>query len=303
MFFAFFYSYSLDFSSPFPYIVGIMSELLRGSILAKNIEEKVAKRVQQLNKPLGLAVILIGDDAASHLYVSLKEASAKRAGIYVEKNILPADTSQEAVLELITSLNERTDIHGILVQLPLPDHLDEDEIIRTIDTKKDVDGFKRENLELLEQGEPALAPPVGLAVMRLISSTLQPLRNKNAVIVSNNPIFSEPIISLMKEQSIEAIYLSPDHESLRNSLKAADIIVVAIGRPWFITKDMVSEHAILIDVGTNRTESGLRGDISPNAKKKAAFATPVPGGVGPLTVSYLLLNVLKAHELQSLTNK
>jgi methylenetetrahydrofolate dehydrogenase (NADP+)/methenyltetrahydrofolate cyclohydrolase len=276
-----------------------MSELLRGSILAQNIEQKVAKRVEKLGKPLGLAVVLVGDDAPSHLYVSLKEAAAKRAGIYVEKNVFASDATQKEIISTIAELNAREDIHGILVQLPLPDHIDEDAVIKAINVKKDVDGFRRENLDLLMNGEPSLAPPVALAVMRLISSTLQPLRNKNAVIVSNNPIFSEPIIALMKEQGIEATYLSPDSDSLQNNLKAADIIVVAIGRSQFITEDMVSEHAILIDVGTNRTEKGLRGDISRAAKKKAAFATPVPGGVGPLTVSYLLLNVLKAHELQS----
>jgi methylenetetrahydrofolate dehydrogenase (NADP+)/methenyltetrahydrofolate cyclohydrolase len=275
-----------------------MSEWLKGHILAKNIQEKVAARVAQIGQPLGLGVILVGADPASTLYVSLKEKSAKEAGIYVEKHHLPETTKQKEVLELIASLNNRTDIHGILVQFPLPKHLDESEIIAAIDVNKDVDGFKQENLEKLQNGEPSLAPPVALAILKLIGSSLQPLRNKTAIIISNSEIFSKPIIALMKEQGLTGTYLAPSTPALANMTKVADILVVAVGKINFIKTSMVSPHAILIDVGTNRTKKGLRGDITNIAKEKAAFATPVPGGVGPLTVAYLLLNVLKAYELQ-----
>jgi methylenetetrahydrofolate dehydrogenase (NADP+)/methenyltetrahydrofolate cyclohydrolase len=231
------------------------------------------------------------------------EKSAKEAGIYVEKHHLPETTKQKEVLELIASLNNRTDIHGILVQFPLPKHLDESEIIAAIDVNKDVDGFKQENLEKLQNGEPSLAPPVALAILKLIGSSLQPLRNKNAIIISNSEIFSKPVIALMKEQGLQGTYLSPNTPALANMTQAADILVVAVGKINFIKTSMVSPHAILIDVGTNRTKKGLRGDITNIAKEKAAFATPVPGGVGPLTVAYLLLNVLKAFELQKIDSK
>lgn len=282
-----------------PYTPHIMSELLRGHILAKNIQEKVASRVAQIGKPLGLAVILVGEDPASHLYVSLKEKSAKEAGIYVEPHRLANTIAEQELLDLIHSLNERNDIHGILVQFPLPKHINETAIIEAIDINKDVDGFRRENLEKLERGEPSLVPPVALAVLKLIGSTLQPLRNKNAIIISNSEIFSKPILALMKEQGIQGQYVNPASPSLSNITQAADILVVAVGKTNFIREQMISSNAILIDVGTNRGKKGVRGDITKAAKEKAAFATPVPGGVGPLTVAYLLLNVLKAYELQS----
>lgn len=280
-----------------------MSEWLRGHILAKNIQEKVASRVAQIGQPLGLGVILVGEDPASTLYVSLKEKSAKEAGIYVEKHHFPDTAQQSEILDLITSLNTRHDIHGILVQFPLPKHLDEAAIINAIDVNKDVDGFKQENLEKLQNGKPSLAPPVALAILKLIGSSLQPLRNKNAVIISNSEIFSKPVIALMKEQGLNGTYIAPSTPTLANLTQAADILVVAVGKVNFIKTSMVSPHAILIDVGTNRTKRGLRGDITNIAKEKAAFATPVPGGVGPLTVAYLLLNVLKAYELQKVESK
>ncbi len=275
-----------------------MNEWLRGRILAKNIEEKVRARIEKLDQPLGLGVILAGDDKASHLYVSLKESAAKRAGIFVEKAEFDAKAKTEDIRSKVKEFNNRADIHGILVQLPLPDGIDENIIIDTIDPLKDVDGFKEENLDKLDRSEASLVPPVALAIMRLIQASRQPLRGKHAVIISNNEIFSRPISKLLEESNITAQYLSPESSALASKTRAADILIVAVGRLGFIKEDMVKEGSILIDVGTNRTGNKVRGDILTQAKQKAAFASPVPGGIGPLTVSYLLLNVLKAFELQ-----
>ena len=231
-----------------------MSEVIKGRVLAKNIQEKVASRVAKLHSPLGLAVILIGDNAASSLYVSLKETAAKEAGIYVEKHILEDSVSQKSVITLIQSLNARKDIHGILVQLPLPSQLHETEIITSIHPHKDVDGFHAQNTARLLEGTPSIVPPIALAIMKLIDATRQPLRNKNAVIISNSEIFATPMIALLKERGVTGQYLSPKSQTLSNAVQAADIAIVAVGKTGFIKATMVSPHAILIDVGTNRTK-------------------------------------------------
>jgi methylenetetrahydrofolate dehydrogenase (NADP+)/methenyltetrahydrofolate cyclohydrolase len=275
-----------------------MSEKLKGHVLAENIRKKVKARLDKLDETLGLGVILAGDNPASELYVSLKEAAAREVGIYVEVKKFEADAKQEDMLAAIEDFNEREDIQGILVQLPLPEKVNEDDLIAAIDPQKDVDGFLEANLVALEEEKPSLAPPVALAVMRLIQATRQPLGGKEAIVVSNHPIFARPLRALMKEAGASGTYVSPGAANLEAKLRNADIVIVATGNPHSITESMVSEGSILIDVGTTRVENGkVLGDIAPAAKNKAAFASTVPGGVGPLTVAYLLLNVLKAHQL------
>ncbi len=275
-----------------------MTEWLKGRILATNIREKVANRISKTGKALGLGVILVGDDPASELYVGLKEQAAKEAGIFVEKAIFTEAHRQSDIEKKVQEFNKREDIHGILVQLPLPEKFNEDTIIATIHTNKDVDGFKKENLQALLEGKQGLVPPVALAIMRLIQASHQPLRGKSAIIVSNNDIFSKPIIKLMEESGITGQYLHPDSSAFAAKCRVADILVVAIGRAGFINEDMIKEGSIVIDVGTNRVDGKVRGDIARSGKIKSAFASPVPGGVGPLTVAYLLLNVLKVFEIQ-----
>ena len=271
-----------------------MAEIIRGRLLAKKIQEKAAAQISKMENPPGLAAILVGGDKASHLYVSLKEKAAKEVGIYFEKIEFPADAKDKTIVQAVQKLNKRDDIHGILVQLPLKEQ-NEDKIIAAIDPAKDVDGFHPVNRERLLAGEPSLVSPVALAILRLIAETRQPLRDKTAVIVSNNEIFALPIIELMKEQGIVGTFVARDSGGIEAKLRAADIIVVAVGKLNFLSKDMVKEGAIVIDVGTNKARSGrLVGDAMKEVKQVAAFKSPVPGGVGPLTVAYLLNNVMKA---------
>lgn len=275
-----------------------MSEIIRGRLLAQTIRNKVAERLSKRTEPLGLAVILVGDNPASHLYVKLKEQAAKEVGIYVEKIIYEPETPTKELIRKIHELNKRNDIHGILVQLPLPNQ-DEDEVIAAIDPKKDVDGFHIENRKALLNNEPGIVPPVSLAIMKLIEATRQPLHGRHAIIVSNHQIFADPLIHLFKEQGAEAHFLPRISSAIEARLCVADIIVIAVGEANFIKPEMVKEGAILIDVGTNEVNGKVVGDVSKEASDKAGFISPVPGGVGPLTVAYLLQNVLKASQLQS----
>jgi methylenetetrahydrofolate dehydrogenase (NADP+)/methenyltetrahydrofolate cyclohydrolase len=275
-----------------------MTEILNGSLLAKNIREKAKKRVTDLDHPPGLAVILVGDNPASALYVSLKEKAAREVGIYVERHQFPNEATTEEIVAKVNSLNARKDINGILVQLPLPGGQDTNEVIFTIHPVKDIDGFHPENRKALLENAPVLVPPVALAVMRLLQASRQPLRNKNAVIVGNSEIFAEPLIELMREAQVAATFVNRNTEALSAITRAADIIVVAVGKAGFLTKDMVKEAAIIIDVGTNKVKDKTIGDAAKELDGYAGFMSKVPGGVGPLTVAYLLMNVIKAKELQ-----
>lgn len=275
-----------------------MAEALKGRVLAASIHEKTKARIEKLGNPPGLAILLVGDDPASHLYVNLKEKAAKDVGIYFEKHLYDADVSTKKLVKDIKKLNKRDDIHGILVQLPLPDQ-DEDEVIQAIDWKKDVDGFHPKSRQALQKGEPGLVPPVSLAIMRLIDASRQPLKGKTATIIANNEIFASPLITLLEERGVGAQFVSSGDSAIAAKARAADIIIVAVGKLDFITTDMVKDGAIVIDVGTNKKDGKTVGDVAPEVNDVAGFLSSVPGGVGPLTVVYLLTNVLKATLLKS----
>lgn len=275
-----------------------MTEILHGTILAKAIHTKAKKRVAGFHHPPGLAVILVGDNSASTLYIGLKEKAAKDVGIYVERLNLPEKTKTKDLIALIDSLNNRKDINGILVQLPLPEGLKTDEVINAIHPVKDIDGFHAENRKALLENRPVLVPPVALAIMRLLQATRHPLTNKSAVVVGNSEIFAEPLIELMREAGVAATFAKKDMPALSAVTRAADIIVVAVGQAGFLTRDMVKEAATVIDVGTNKVGGRTVGDTSEDLQHHLGFLSPVPGGVGPLTVAYLLMNVIKAKELQ-----
>ncbi|MCR4312008.1 MAG: bifunctional 5,10-methylenetetrahydrofolate dehydrogenase/5,10-methenyltetrahydrofolate cyclohydrolase [Candidatus Uhrbacteria bacterium] len=274
-----------------------MTEILNGNVLAKTIKEKAKKRVAKMKFPPGLAVLLVGDNPASHLYVRLKEEAAKEVGIYVEKHAYPEDATDAELIAKIEALNKRNDINGILVQLPLPTQ-DADAIISAIHYLKDVDGFHPENRRLLLANTPNLVPPVSLAIMRLLQATRRPLKNKTAVILGNSKIFAEPLIELLRDAGVTATFVMRETDGMAAIARAADIIVVAIGEKAFLTPDMVKQSAIVIDVGTNKIDGKTFGDAAPELEGHAGFVSPVPGGVGPLTVSYLLFNVIKAMEVQ-----
>lgn len=279
-----------------------MTEILNGSVLARNIRDKARERISAMKEPPGLAVLLVGDDPASHLYVNLKEAAAKEVGIYIEKFLFQTDAAERTLVETIRRLNKRKDIHGILVQLPLPEQ-ETDKVIAAINPDKDVDGFHPENRRRLLANDPNLVPPVALAIMRMLQATRAPLNGKHAVVVGNSEIFAEPVIELMKEAGVDGDFVPSDSSALAAKTRAADIIVVAVGEPKLITKGMVTEGAIVIDVGTTNVDGKVVGDVSPEVVGQAGFLSKVPGGVGPLTVAYLLFNVIKAMELQTQQKK
>lgn len=274
-----------------------MTEILNGAVLATNIKRKTKTRISKLKHPPGLAVILVGENPASKLYVRLKEEAAKEVGIYVEVISYPADTSTKALIEKINELNARKEIHGILVQLPLADQ-DTDAVIGAIHPAKDIDGFHPENRRALLANTPVLVPPVALAIMRLIQATRRSLNNRTGVIIGNSAIFAEPLIELLRESGVTATFVTRDTPALSAVTRAADIVVVAVGEAGFLKPDMVQEAAIVIDVGTNKVDKKTVGDVDPSVEGYVGFLSKVPGGVGPLTVAYLLTNCLKAMEAQ-----
>ncbi|MBT3230866.1 bifunctional 5,10-methylenetetrahydrofolate dehydrogenase/5,10-methenyltetrahydrofolate cyclohydrolase [Candidatus Uhrbacteria bacterium] len=274
-----------------------MSEILQGKQLAQTIRDKVAKEITKHGKPLGLAAILVGNNPASKLYVSLKEKAAKEVGMYFERFEFDKKVSNKKLIDQIKELNERDDIHGILVQFPLPNQ-DENKVIAALDPKKDIDGFHENNKMRWGKEDEAIFPPVALAIEKLIKASHQPLEGKHAAVIANSEIFAEPIQVLLRENGIESERFGKDESALASKTRGADIIIVAVGEADFIKADMVKEGAIVIDVGTNKKDGKNVGDVSPDVNGIVGFISPVPGGVGPLTVAYLLKNVTEAAQLQ-----
>ncbi len=272
-----------------------MALILDGRAIGARIRGKVKERVGAMSERPGLAVILVGDDPASHLYVSLKQKACEEAGIRFELNLFPANEPEAVILAKIKELNERPDITGILVQLPLPSQ-DASRVIAAIHPNKDVDGFHRENVRALSEGRPGIVSALALGIMKLIDEAGS--RGGSAAIVGS-VIFAEPLRYLLAERRVDAKRVDPDDAELAEKTRAADIIIVAVGRANLITGDMVKPGAIVIDVGTNRIGNTTVGDVHRASVEKVSGAlSPVPGGAGPMTVAMLLLNVLKAAELQ-----
>ncbi|MBI4592463.1 bifunctional 5,10-methylenetetrahydrofolate dehydrogenase/5,10-methenyltetrahydrofolate cyclohydrolase [Candidatus Uhrbacteria bacterium] len=272
----------------------MMATILDGRALAARIREKIKTRVAALPSKPGLAVILVGNDPASHLYVSLKQQACEEAGILFELNLYPSNTSQEDLIAKIEELDQREDIHGILVQLPLPSQ-NADQVIASINPLKDVDGFHPENLKRLREGKPAIASAVALGVMKLIDEA----KAHGTACTVSSPLFAAPLQILLKERGIISTVTQAENQDLAQRVQEADILIVAEGIPGLITGTMVKPGATVIDVGTTRTDEGLKGDVDFESVEKVAGAiTPVPGGVGPMTVAMLLVNILKAYDLQ-----
>ncbi len=270
-----------------------MAMILDGRTLAQNIREKIKARVSTLATKPGLAVLLVGSDPASHTYVALKKKACEEAGIRFEQHLYFANESEETLIKKIHELNAREDVTGILVQLPLPTQ-DADRVIAEIDSLKDVDGFHPANLQNLEAGKPSIASAVALGIMKLIGEA----KGSQALIVSS-PLFARPLQILLRERKIFSTVVQSHDPHLAEKTRAADILITAVGQPVLITGDMVKPGATVIDVGTTRTEVGLKGDVDFDSVSQIAGAiTPVPGGVGPMTVAMLLVNILKAYDLQ-----
>lgn len=276
-----------------------MAELLDGRKLAKKIKTEIKQKVQSWKQPPGLAVVLVGDNSASKIYVNHKEKACREVGFYSQKVVLPADTTQEELKEKLTELNNDTQIHGILVQLPLPDHLDEQLVMEQIDPEKDVDVFHPYNvgqlylLKKLPSLENLLAPCTPKGIMSLLAEAKISLTGKRAVILGRSNLVGKPLTQLLTASDATVTLCHSKTPDLETITSQADILVAAIGRANFVTTEMIKPGTVVIDVGINRTEGGLTGDVDFAAvEAKASYITPVPGGVGPMTIATLLQNTL-----------
>ncbi len=276
--------------------------ILDGKQVASEIRAELRERAEAFErehgKKIGLAVVLAGDDPASQVYVRNKIRGCEEAGIRSFSYYLPADVSQGEANGLISSLAENDDIHGILVQLPLPSGLDGEELLKKIPPEKDVDGFCAENIGKLARQEEGTVACTPLGVMELLRRYNISPRGKRAVVVGRSNIVGRPMALLLLNADATVTVCHSRTENLKEECLRADILVAAIGKPKFITADMVKEGAVVIDVGMDRDENGkLCGDVDFDAvKRKASFITPVPGGIGPMTVAMLLSNTVAAAE-------
>ena len=275
--------------------------VMDGKALAAKIKEEVRCEVDKLNKKPGLAVILVGDDPASRVYVNGKKKDCGECGIYSEEHALPREITQEELLALITQLNEREEIDGILVQLPLPKHLDEKEVLLAIRPDKDVDCFHPFNVGQMVIGEEGFKPCTPAGVMRMLEEYGVDPAGKRCVIVGRSNIVGKPQAMLMVQKHATVTICHTRTADLKAECLAADILVAAAGRAGLITGDMVKEGAVIVDVAMNRSEQGkLCGDVAyDEASVKASYITPVPGGVGPLTRAMLMENTLLAARMHN----
>jgi methylenetetrahydrofolate dehydrogenase (NADP+)/methenyltetrahydrofolate cyclohydrolase len=270
-----------------------VATLMYGAPLAARIRSEVAEEVRELGG-LGLVTVQVGEDPASTIYLRLKHEAAQEAGIASDDRKVPEDISEEDVLALVSELNADEDVDGILVQLPLPPQLDEERVIRAIDPVKDVDGLHPFNAGELYLGRPRLVPATPLGIMALLAENRIHLEGAEAVVVGRSDIVGKPIAHLLLQANATVTICHSRTADLARYTLEADVLVVAVGSPEVVTADMVKQGAAVVDVGINRTENGLVGDVAPAVAEVAAFLTPVPGGVGPMTIAMLLQNTVKA---------
>jgi len=269
-----------------------------GKLVSKKMREEITLEVEAMkdkNIIPGLAVIIVGENPASQSYVRSKQRTCDKLGMYSEKYELEVTISEEDLLKHIDDLNKNDKIHGILVQLPLPKHINEDKIIEAIDPSKDVDGFHPINVGKLSLGVNCLKPCTPSGMIELLNHYDIDVEGKEAVILGRSNIVGKPIALMLLEKNATVTICHSRTKNLNSVLKKADIIVVAIGKARFLKPEMVKEGAIVLDVGINRVESGLVGDVDYEAvKDKVSYITPVPGGVGPMTITMLMKNTLEA---------
>lgn len=282
-------------------------ELLDGkkvSALTKDrLKEKVEKLKQEGIVPR-LAVIMVGSDSASQIYVRNKSKACDYVGIEFEEHLLPEETKQEELLSLIEDLNDKKEINGILLQSPIPKHLDINEAFRKISPEKDVDGFHPVNVGKLVLGQDTFISCTPFGIMKILEEYNIDIEGKNAVVIGRSNIVGKPMSQCLLNKNATVTICHSKTKDLASITKKADILVAAIGKPCFVTEDMVKPGAIVIDVGINRMEDGkLKGDVDfETVSPKASYITPVPGGVGPMTIAMLMTNVVKATENQSKNN-
>lgn len=279
----------------------IVAQIIDGKAIGQQIRESIAERVKELKEKgvtPGLAVILVGKDPASQTYVRNKHRSCEAIGIYSAVIKLPENTNEEELLEQIHTLNERKEIHGILVQLPLPKHINEDKVIAAISPDKDVDGFSPVSVGKMMLGQDTFLPCTPFGVMKLLEYSGIEIAGKHAVVVGRSHIVGKPMGQLLLQNDATVTYTHSKTKDLPSITKQADILIAAVGRPNFITREHVKEGAVVIDVGINRVENNkLVGDVNyEEVEPISSYITPVPGGVGPMTITMLLYNTVKSAE-------
>ncbi len=278
--------------------------ILDGKTVSAAVKDEVAEEVKVLNEKniySCLAVVIVGDDPASRVYVNNKKKACEVCGIKSLEYALPADTTEEELISLVNELNENDEVNGILVQLPLPKHLDEKLVIESIDPQKDVDAFHASNVGKIMIGEYDFLPCTPAGVMEILKYYNISVEGKNCVVIGRSNIVGKPMAMLLLHANGTVTITHSRTRNLKEICKEADVLVAAIGKANFVTADMVKEGAVVLDVGINRLENGkLCGDVDYIAvSEKASAITPVPGGVGPMTIAMLMKNTLKATKLQN----
>ena len=280
-----------------------MTKIIDGKIISASVKERVKAEVSALKEKgitVGLAVIIVGEDPASKVYVSNKKKACENLGIISEEYALPESTTNEELLALIDELNSKPSINGILCQLPLPSHLDEKLIINSIDPEKDVDAFHPFNVGKIMIGDFDFLPCTPAGVMEMLKYENIEVEGKTCVVIGRSNIVGKPMNMLLLHQNGTVTVCHSKTKNLKEVCKNADILVAAVGRPKFVTEDMVKEGAVVIDVGINRVDGKLCGDGDfENVKNKVSAITPVPGGVGPMTIAMLMQNTLTAAKKQN----
>ncbi|MDY4711214.1 MAG: bifunctional methylenetetrahydrofolate dehydrogenase/methenyltetrahydrofolate cyclohydrolase FolD [Ruminococcus bromii] len=280
-------------------------QIIDGKKVSAEVKEEVRQQALKLKETHGitpgLAVVIVGDDPASRVYVNNKKKACELVGFKSEEYALPAETTQQELLNLVETLNNKDDINGILVQLPLPKHLDDKAVIAAINPKKDVDAFHAVNVGKIMLGEYDFLPCTPAGVMEMLHSYNIEVSGKNCVVIGRSNIVGKPMAMLLLHENGTVTICHSRTRDLAEVTKQADILVAAVGRPKFVTADMVKDGAVVIDVGMDRDENGkLCGDVDfENVKDKCSYITPVPGGVGPMTIATLMKNTLKAAKIQN----
>lgn len=278
-----------------------MYRILDGKKTAQKVKDALKERVEQLKKDgltPGLAVIIVGNDSASRVYVNNKKKACEYVGIHSEEYALPEETTQDELIALVKKLNEKKDIHGILCQLPLPKHINEEAVINAIDPQKDVDAFHPVNVGKIMIGNFDFLPCTPAGVMELIDESRIDLTGKHCVVVGRSNIVGKPQAMLLLHRNATVTICHSKTENLPQVCRTADVLVVAVGRAKMVDESYIKEGAVVIDVGMDRDENGkLCGDVDfDSACKKAGYITPVPGGVGPMTIATLMKNAVTAAE-------
>ena len=283
------------------------ANIMDGKAVARSIREGLKEEVEGLKKKRihpGLAVVLVGENPASMVYVKNKGEPCRSAGIYSEEHKLPEEMKEADLLRLIDQLNKDPRIHGILVQLPLPAHINKDRILASVSPEKDVDGFHEINMGRLLIGQEGLVPCTPLGIMKLLEHYHIPVEGRFAVVVGRSNIVGKPVALMLLQRNATVTICHTRTKNMGEVCRMADILIAAAGRPGMITADMIREGAVVVDVGINRLDTGkLTGDVDfESASKRAGWITPVPGGVGPMTIAMLLYNTVKAAKMATGSN-